>query len=127
MNLQEKMLKIMEECNKRMPKKGHNDFQHYDYVTEADVSDFFRPLFIRHNLLFTFSVDSVQKDGDTTTVIIEYQIVNAEDKNERLIFRSAGQGYDKTDKGVFKAITGSTKYALLKTFLLATGDDPEEE
>jgi hypothetical protein len=29
------------------------------------------------------------------------------------------------DKGIYKAITGANKYALLKPFLLETGDDPE--
>ena len=31
------------------------------------------------------------------------------------------------DKGIYKAITGANKYALLKLLQLATGDDPEDE
>ncbi len=45
-------------------------------------------------------------------------------------FSGAGAGNDRNkngvgDKGTYKAITGATKYALMKTFLLETGDDPE--
>ena len=39
----------------------------------------------------------------------------------------AGQGLDSGDKAPYKAMTGALKYALLQSFLLATGDDPEEE
>ena len=47
-------------------------------------------------------------------------------------FKCSGSGNDRSrsgavgDKGIYKAITGANKYALLKTFLLETGDDPEE-
>jgi hypothetical protein len=37
------------------------------------------------------------------------------------------EGADKSDKGSYKAMTGAVKYALLKTFLIPTGDDPEVE
>ena len=49
-----------------------------------------------------------------------------------MLFRSSGSGNDRSrsgavgDKGIYKAITGANKYALLKTFLLEKGDDPEE-
>jgi hypothetical protein len=39
----------------------------------------------------------------------------------------AGQGLDVGDKAPYKAMTGALKYALLQSFLLATGDDPEDE
>ena len=44
----------------------------------------------------------------------------------------AGAGNDRNskgvgDKGIYKALTGCNKYALLKALQLATGDDPENE
>ena len=39
----------------------------------------------------------------------------------------AGEGADPGDKAPYKALTGALKYALLQSFLLATGDDPEDE
>lgn len=37
----------------------------------------------------------------------------------------AGYGDDAGDKGIYKALTGAVKYALMKQFLVSTGDDPE--
>ena len=39
----------------------------------------------------------------------------------------AGEGADTGDKAPYKAMTGALKYALLQSFLLASGDDPEDE
>src|SRR5699024_6730814 len=36
-------------------------------------------------------------------------------------------GQDAGDKAVYKAITGATKYALMKVFMIPTGDDPEQD
>jgi hypothetical protein len=45
------------------------------------------------------------------------------DSGEEIISKVAGQGLNTGDK----AMTGALKYALLQSFLLATGDDPEDE
>ena len=39
----------------------------------------------------------------------------------------AGEGADPGDKSVCKAQTSALKYALLQSFLIATGDDPEAD
>ncbi len=49
------------------------------------------------------------------------------DTGEAITAKVAGQGLDSGDKAPYKAMTGALKYALLQSFLLATGDDPEEE
>ena len=46
---------------------------------------------------------------------------------EEITARVAGEGLDMGDKASYKAMTGALKYALLQSFLLATGDDPEDE
>jgi hypothetical protein len=46
---------------------------------------------------------------------------------EEIVAKVAGQGLDTGDKAPCKAMTGALKYALLQSFLLATGDDPEDE
>ena len=48
------------------------------------------------------------------------------DSDEQLVAKVAGQGLDSGDKAPYKAQTGALKYALLQSFLLATGDDPEK-
>jgi hypothetical protein len=37
-----------------------------------------------------------------------------------------GQAADNGDKALYKAMTGAVKYWLYKTFLVSTGDDPEQ-
>jgi hypothetical protein len=49
------------------------------------------------------------------------------DTAEEITVKVAGEGLDAGDKAPYKAMTGALKYALLQSFLLATGDDPEEE
>lgn len=44
-----------------------------------------------------------------------------------LTIASYGEGRDRGDKAPYKALTGALKYALIQTFLIATGDDPEHE
>ena len=44
-----------------------------------------------------------------------------------LVKEVPGEGLDAGDKAPYKAMTGALKYALLQSFLLPTGDDPEEE
>jgi G3E family GTPase len=59
-------------------------------------------------------------------VVMDYTLVDSQ-TGERETIRVAGEGRDPGDKGPYKAMTGALKYALLQTFLIATGDDPENE
>jgi hypothetical protein len=51
----------------------------------------------------------------------------ATDGKDKLEFTVIGEGQDRGDKATYKAMTGATKYALLKLFLIPTGDDPEKD
>ena len=110
-------------------KAGHNDFQNYKYATEADAIAALRPAMIKHGLCMIPSVESVEQDEwGNTNVLMHYRILDEE--GNFLSFRAAGSGNDKNskgvgDKGIYKALTGASKYALLKTFMMETGDDPE--
>src|SRR5215469_9749504 len=59
-------------------------------------------------------------------IVMNYRFVDAT-SGEELTVRVAGEGADPGDKAPYKAMTGALKYALLQSFLLATGDDPEDE
>ena len=59
-------------------------------------------------------------------VVMAYTFADV-DSGEEIIAKVAGQGLDPGDKAPYKAMTGALKYALLQSFLLATGDDPEDE
>lgn len=113
-------------------KKGRNDFQGYNYVTESDVVAQTRAALLNNDIVIIPSVDSVSQDEwGNTNILVTYTIHHTA-SGQSLTFRMAGAGNDKNskgvgDKGIYKALTGCNKYALLKALQLATGDDPENE
>lgn len=118
----------------RIPKNGENTFHRYKYATESDITDGLRDLLEQHGLAFLPpSVISWERDetienpklGPRTRVQVQFGI-GCCDTGE--VFTSVlwGEGQDTSDKGFYKAYTGAVKYFLMKTFLIATGDDPEQ-
>jgi hypothetical protein len=65
-------------------------------------------------------------DKKIYTLTVEYTLYDGE-SGEEMKFTILGQGEDSGDKGTYKAMTGATKYALMKLFLIPTGDDPEND
>lgn len=63
--------------------------------------------------------------GFITTCVVNYTFTDA-DTGESFTASVPSQGFDMLDKGLFKAMTGAIKYVLRQTFLLPTGDDPED-
>jgi len=113
-------------------KKGRNDFQNYNYVTEADVVAQTRKALLEHDIVIIPSVSDVSHDEYGNTNILVVYTVYHTPSGENLTFTMAGAGNDRNskgvgDKGIYKALTGCNKYALLKALQLATGDDPEVE
>jgi len=127
-----KMAKILGEVS-RVPKNGRNSFQNYDYATESDVLDTIRPLLSKHNIaLFFDCVDVEELDNNRTRVRVQVELVCGDTGESRSSFafgeaRDADRNGKTQDKGIYKAITGAMKYWLFKTFLISTGDDPENE
>jgi len=120
-------------------KNGHNDFQDYDYATEKDFLDTIRPLLEKQGIVVTASCDECnssertwlnakgeQKTEMLTKVMMRFKVWDRE-SGEAVEAVFPGHGQDVGDKGVYKAMTGATKYFVAKFFLIATGDDPEKE
>lgn len=127
MKLAAKLAQIMGKIEDRIPKHGWNDFHKYEYVTEADIADHMRGILAEHNVAFLASVEEASDLGNNITRLrIKFSFIDG-DSDERLDFYGFGDGQDKGDKGIYKAFTGAAKYALMKTFLIATGDDPEDD
>lgn len=133
-NLGLKLVKILGTIEK-VSKSGYNDFQRYEYATEADILDAVRQGLVDNKVFITQSSkvigvkDVVGKDGKVgfiTSVETEHTFIDAE-SGETHTVTSVGQGHDSLDKGVYKAITGATKYFYLKNFMVSTGDDPEND
>jgi hypothetical protein len=133
MNLYQKLIAIMSEAG-TMAKKGRNEHQRYDYVREADVSEKFQELLVKHGVFVFSSVDDVTERETTNakgrtntfaTVHVTYTFVNADNPEEQFKVGAAGSGVDVGDKGIYKALTGAHKYFLIRNFNLGSDDDAE--
>lgn len=130
-NLADKLAWVMSQVG-WIQKTGRNEKQGYKYATDADVSDVVREKLAEAGVAVIPYVQSVSfreiqgqnKAIPVATVIMDFTFVCGEEKQT---VRTVGEGMDPGDKAVYKAMTGATKYALLKTFLLPTGDDPERD
>jgi hypothetical protein len=121
----------------RIPKNGENTFHRYKYATESDITDGLRDLLQKHGLAFLppsviawERSETTKKDGnrgdDLTRVQLQFGLACTE-TGEVFSAMFWGEGQDGGDKGFYKAYTGAVKYFLMKTFLIATGDDPEQD
>jgi hypothetical protein len=118
-----KLAEVMAEVG-RVPKSGYNDFHKYHYVTEADLVEAVREKLAARNVVLIPSAESVEQHGNVSHVRMTFTFMDG-DTGETFQSSWFGSGEDKGDKGIYKAFTGGLKYFLMKSFLIATGDDPE--
>src|ERR1035437_4332329 len=100
-------------------KRGHNEIQNYDYATEADVLDMLRGELAKLDVFIFPSVVSVARTAHYVTksnaqmwasdVMIKWTFLDG-DSGETHECMMPGCGTDTGDKGLYKAITGSSKY-----------------
>lgn len=132
--LVKKLAEVMQEV-KYIQKRGHNKFHNYKYATESDVAEKVRESLAERSVIMIPNVTShssrehINAKGKTeyiVTVVMEFKFIDGE-SGEEISFHSVGEGQDAGDKGIYKAITGAQKYALMKAFMIPTGDDPEAD
>ena len=115
-----------------LPKGAHNDYDNYDYFSEAQYKELFTKLFSKHGIEFrTDEVDYGTFDGTDKqpfgrVVTIDFTLTDI-DTGYSETSRHTGEGLDRGDKAGYKAKTGALKSFLASTFLVATKDDPERE
>lgn len=129
-----KLAKVMSQVE-RVAKNGENSFHHYKYAMESDLVDLIRPLLAEQNIMVlptlmeTTRYQHNKTNGNSTfltDVKVKWTFEDGDSGETReVIFPGCGE--DQGDKGIYKALTGSEKYLLMKTFLIATGDDSEND
>ena len=112
-------------------KLGFNEFHKYKYTYERDYIAEIKPLLGKHGLVITsdvkeYKVEPVKTDSFIGYVFLNFTITDLVSK-QSLTVGFPGQGEDKGDKSLPKALTMATKYFLAKTFLVETGDDSEQD
>ena len=137
-NLVQKLCQVMAKV-KYIQKLGRNEAQSYRYATEADVADALRGELAERNIfIFPSMVKNERvklermnykgevKTSFATDLEMDWTFVDG-DSGERMTCRIPGCSESPGDKGVYVAMTGSEKYLLMKSFLIPTGDDPEND
>jgi len=133
LNLRQKLAEVRRRIG-YVQKRGHNERFNYSYVTAADIAGSVGDLLSELGVVVIPSLENITYEsaasrGEATRmaqVVMAYTFADA-DSGEEIVAKVAGQGVDPGDKAPYKAMTGALKYALLQSFLLATGDDPEDE
>ncbi len=133
LNLRQKLAEVRRRIG-YVQKRGHNERFNYSYVTAADIAGAVGDILAELGVVVIPSLEEISYEsaagrGEATRmarVVMAYTFADV-DSGEEIIAKVAGEGLDAGDKAPYKAMTGALKYALLQSFLLATGDDPEEE
>ena len=133
-NILKKLHAVMTDVS-YIQKDKRNAFHGYNYASEYAIKDRMHEAFVQHGIMFTLSCKEVRnenivtdkgKSETRTTAMFAYALIDIE-SGESLEGTFFGSGQDSADKSLYKAVTGAIKYILTSTFLIATGDDPEDD
>ncbi len=126
LNIYQRLHEVMKAINyvQKESKKVNNQ---YTFVSHDAVTAKIRQPLIDNGILPIVRVVGHKQDGNRTEANIEVDFVNIDVPEERVTVPAFGYGIDPQDKGPGKAISYAFKYAVLKTFALETGDDPEKD
>ena len=127
-----KLAKVLGEIH-TIPKEGHNPHFDYDYVKEDTLTEHIRPLLAKWGLSLVFGAERIEDlatgddRGTWTRVWCRFTLFDCDGHEFSVLCPGEGTDARHPDKALYKAMTGSTKYFLYKTFLVSTGDDPERD
>ena len=99
----------------------------YRFVSHDDVSEKVHPMLVKHRVLALPTTLSINQEGNRTVIMQRVFFVNADNPVDQFSVDFPGYGVDPSDKGPGKAISYAYKYAMLKTFCLETGEDPDKD
>jgi hypothetical protein len=97
----------------------------YRFVSHDAVTAKIHPLLVTNGIVVLSSAISTKQDGNRTEILVEVKFCNVDNPTDFVAVNFLGYGIDAADKGPGKAISYAFKYAILKTFVLETGDDPD--
>jgi hypothetical protein len=134
LNLRQKLAEVRRRIG-YVQKRGFNERNNYSYVTAADLAGAVGDILAELGVVIIPRLESISYEPNAggrpevaraAQVVMAYTFTDV-DTGDEITTKVAGQGLDAGDKAPYKAMTGALKYALLQSFLLATGDDPEDE
>lgn len=140
MNIFEKMLNITNEIanvNKNLTVgEGKSS---YKAVGEADILKAVKELEFKYRVysypanreviestMYTTTNNYGEKNNIFSRIKTTYRFVNIDKPDEYIETITFAEGIDTQDKGSGKAMTYSDKYALMKSYKIITGEDPDQ-
>lgn len=143
-HLEERLARVTGHVS-RIPKRGFNNEQKYNFVAHSDVLDSIRPALaaesvqFRSRITLTEAEPELQPDGNARRtgggmvwrmwrieVTFTFTCWMGEKRCEQVTEGWPGYAQDYSDKGASKALTSAIKTFLIQQFLISTGDDPDE-
>jgi ERF superfamily len=130
-----KKIKLIQNSVTEVKKKGTHT-QGWKYLQIEDAVKAVNKLMGENDLIMTgtlakrqdgsFATDTANHHdkGYITRLVMDWTIEDVS-TGESKIYQIPGEGFDSTDKGTYKAETGSRKYAIINIFNLPVGDNPE--
>jgi len=96
-------------------------------ATHDDVTKAVYPMLVKFRVAVVPSLKSYEQNGNRTEIVETMRYVNIDDPKDFFEGDFLGYGVDSGDKGPGKATSYATKYAHLKTFVLETSEDADNE
>ena len=121
-SLQKKKNAVRKELHERgiLPKGAHNDYDNYDYFSEAQYKELFTELFSKHGIEIIIdeadygTFDGTDKQPFGRVVTLACTLIDI-DTGYAETSRHTGEGLDRGDKAGYKATTGAIKKFLSKS------------
>jgi hypothetical protein len=138
-NLRQRLLAVMAEVGYIQKEGATQSGPRFTYVKHDDVMALVRPALVKHGVFALVGMTDKEpardvgktSSGNTvwmTQLTIAVSFLNVDDPTEEpLVVNYPGTGVDTGDKGEGKALSYALKYALLKTFLIESGDEADNE
>lgn len=129
-----KITSVMKKC-RTLEKTGRNAYDKYDFVTADAVAVKIGALLAENGIVFLPSLVSVetseyttQKGGSNFRTVAHFQMtLGCTETGATYTSMWSGEAIDRSDKSISKAAVSACKYFLLKTFLLAGGDEEDAD
>lgn len=106
----------------------------YSYLSEEKITSEMRKGMAEVGLIIYPIKMEIIREGEVQTkhskarlinILVDYRIQDTE-SDDFIEVQALGEGMDSGDKTAYKAMTGAFKYAQRQTFMIPTGDDPDQ-
>ena len=134
-SLQQKKQAVRKQLAESGPvkKDKKNEYNKYSYLSEAKYKELFTKLLSENGLELSAScveereIQTGNKSMGCGRIVVWDFTLSDVDTGFTETMRSIAEGWDSGDKAIYKAHTGALKYFLANTFMVASGDEVEND